>query len=71
MFLKILQKPQETPAPESCFNKVAGLWPAFLLIKKEIPGQVLSCQFCEIFKNTFSIEHLGATASGLNVLAKT
>ena len=23
-------------------------------IKKETPGQVFSCEFCEIFKNTFS-----------------
>ena len=26
--------------------------------KKETPGQVLSCEFCKIFKNTFSTEHL-------------
>ena len=29
------------------FNKVAGLF------KKETLAQVLSCDFCEIFKNTF------------------
>ena len=29
-----------------------------LLIKKETPAQVFSCEFCEISKNTFFIEHL-------------
>ena len=33
------------------FNKVACL------------AQVFSCEFCEIFKETFFIEHLRATAS--------
>ena len=28
------------------------------VIKKETPSQVFSCQFCEIFKSTFFIEHL-------------
>ena len=32
-------------------------------IRKETLGQVFSCEFCEISKNTFSIEHLRATAS--------
>ena len=48
---------------ESLFNKVAGLRPATLLktcnfIKKETQRKVFSCEFCEIFKNTFFIEHL-------------
>ena len=30
---------------------------------KETPTQVFSCQICEIFKNTYSEEHLRATAS--------
>ena len=34
------------------FNKVTGLRPATLL-KKEALAQVFSCDFCEIFKNTF------------------
>ena len=38
--------------PESLFNKVAGLRPANF-IKKETLAQVLSCEFCETFKNTF------------------
>ena len=32
-------------------------------IKKEALAQVLSCEFCEIFKNTFFTEHLWTTAS--------
>ena len=35
------------------FNKVADL----TLFKKETLAQVLSCKFCEIFKNTFFIKH--------------
>ena len=32
-------------------------------IKKETLAQVFSCQFCEIFKNTYFIEHLWMAAS--------
>ena len=32
-------------------------------IKEETLTQVFSCEFCEIFKNTFFTEHLWATAS--------
>ena len=32
-------------------------------IQKETLGQVFSYEFCEISKNTFSTEHLWATAS--------
>ena len=32
------------------------------LIKKEALAQVFSCEFCEIFKNTFFTEHVWATA---------
>ena len=36
----------------------------FLITKnKETPVQVFSCEFCEIFKNNFFVEHLWATAS--------
>ena len=27
-------------------------------MKKEIPAQVFSCEFCEIFKNTYFVERL-------------
>ena len=36
------------------FNKFACL----RLIEKETPTQVLSCEFCKIFKNTFSTQYL-------------
>ena len=42
------------------FNKVAG---PCNFIKKEALAQVFSCEFCEIFKNTFFTEHLRTTAS--------
>ena len=35
---------------ESLFNKVAGL--------KETPTQVYSCEYYEIFKNSFFTEHV-------------
>ena len=41
------------------FNNVAGL----NFIKKEALAQVFSCEFCEIFKNTFFTEHFWATVS--------
>ena len=34
-------------------------------IKKETLAHVLSCEFCEIFKNTFLTEHLWIAASDL------
>ena len=43
------------------FNQVAG--GTCNLIKKETLAQVFSCEFCEIFKNTFFTEHVWATAS--------
>ena len=46
------------------FNKVADLRPkACNFIKKETLAQMLSCEFCKIFKNTFFTEHLWMTAS--------
>ena len=44
------------------FNKVADLRPATLL-KKETPTQLFSYSFCEIFKNTYFVEHLRTVAS--------
>ena len=62
------------PCQRLFFNNVAGLRPATLLkkrpwpqacnfIKKETLVQVLSCEFCEISKNTFFREHIWTTAS--------
>ena len=45
--------------PESLFNKVA---------KKETLTQLFSCEFCEIFKNTFFTEQLLTTASVRSVI---
>ena len=42
------------------FNKVARLR------DEEVLAQLFSCGFCEISKNTFSTEHLLATASKFN-----
>ena len=47
---------------ESLFNKVAGLQ-VCNFIKKETLAQVFSCEFCEIFKNTYFEEHLQTAAS--------
>ena len=49
--LKIHRK---TPALESLFNKVAGLQ----LYKKATPTHLFFYGYCEIFKNSFFIEHL-------------
>ena len=51
-------------------NKAAGLRPeACNFIKKETLAQVFFCEFCEISKNTFFIEHLWAIASTLSELS--
>ena len=47
---------RKTPVPESLF---------LYFMKKEAPAQMLSHEFCRIFKNTFFTEHLRATASGI------
>ena len=41
------------------FNKVVGL----RFIKKETATHVFSCDFCDVFKNAFLIEHLRTTTS--------
>ena len=43
------------------FNK-AYHWRPVIFLKKETPTQLFSCEFYEIFKNTF-LEHLLVTAS--------
>ena len=55
-FYKIHRK---TSAPESLFfSKIAGP-----LLKKRLCHRCFPCEFCEFSKNTFSTEHLRATAS--------
>ena len=62
MFLKILQNSQEnTCARVSFLIKLQSSVCNF--VKKDILAQVLPCEFCEISNNTFSTEHLRATAS--------
>ena len=51
----------KTPVLEFLFNRVAG--PKTYL--KEIPVHVLSCDFCELFKNTFFTDDLQAAASAI------
>ena len=52
---KDFAKTRKTSAPESCFNKVAGL-------QKETLVQTFSCIFCKIFKNTYFIKHVQVIA---------
>ena len=52
---KDFAKTPKTSAPESCFNKVAGL-------QKETLVQTFSCIFCKIFKNTYFIKHVQVIA---------
>ena len=55
---------KNSPLLECVFNKVAGIQcQSVTLIKKETSAQVFSSEFCEIFKNTFLIKQLRATAS--------
>ena len=51
VFLEISQNSQENNCASLFFNKVAGLRPATLL--KKTLAKMFSCEFCEIFKNTF------------------
>ena len=48
---KVFLKISHTCVWVSFFNKVC-------LLKKETLAQVFSCEFCEIFKNTFFTKHL-------------
>ena len=43
------------------FNKVVGV--TFNFIKKEILVKMFFSEFCEIFKNTYFMEHLRTTTS--------
>ena len=57
VFLEISQDSQENTCRRVSFNKVAGLR-SVTVLKEETMAQVFSCEFCEISKNTFFIEHL-------------
>ena len=60
VFLKFCKIHRKTPAPAT-LGLPATQAEACNFIKKETMAQVLSCEFCEISKNTFSTEHLRAT----------
>ena len=61
VFLKISKIPQEySCARTSLLIKFQVAWN---FIKKEALSQVLSCEFSEIFKNTFFTEHVWSAAS--------
>ena len=40
-----------------CLFSKAGALRACIFIKKEIPTQVSFCEYCEIFKNSFLVQH--------------
>ena len=64
MFLEISENLQEsTCARVSFLTKLQAEAEACNFINKETLAQVFSCEFCDIWKNTFFIEHLWATAS--------
>ena len=57
MFLRNLQNSQE-----KTYVRVY-----FLMIKLQVCGLLFSCEFCDIFKNTFFTEHLRATTFEPNI----
>ena len=64
MFLEIPENLQEnTCATVSFLIKLQAEAGASNFINIETLARVFSCEFCEIFKNTFFTEHLWATAS--------
>ena len=62
MFLKISQNSQENNRARVSFLITLQASP-YNFIKKETLVQLFSCEFYELFKNTFITEHLRATAS--------
>ena len=62
VFLKILQNTQEITRLGVSFKWGSWLLPCNF-IKKETPAQMFSWEFCEIFKSTFFIAHLGVNSS--------
>ena len=62
LFLKISYKLQENTCVRISFL-IKLQAETCIFIKKETVTQVFSCEFCEIFKNIFSIEHLRTAVS--------
>ena len=67
VFLEILQNSQENTCVRDSF--LIELQTSQQHFKKETLAQAVSCEYCEISKNTFFAEHLWATASGLQKFA--
>ena len=55
VFWKVCNIHKKKPVLESVFNKFTGLQPSALL--KRTSSQVFSCECCDIFNNSFFIEH--------------
>ena len=63
---KIFQFQKQPSVLESLFNKVAGLKACnFIKRGSDTATQVFFCEYCEIFKNTYSQENLGTSVSGI------
>ena len=61
---KVLFKILETSTRAEVFlNKAPGLRPHSYDSLKKTPELVFSCEFCEMFKNTYFVEHLRMTVS--------
>ena len=65
MFLNISQISQENTCAKASYLR--KLPEACNFIKKETLAQVFSCEFCEIFKNTFFTERLQVTDSDIRM----
>ena len=63
MFLKILQNLQENTCARVSF--LIKLQASDLQLYYEAPTQVFSCEFGDIFKNIFFVEHIRTTASAV------
>ena len=57
LLLKVLQNSRENTCAKASFL-IKMLAEAWNFIKKEALAQVFSCEFCEIFRNTYFTEHL-------------
>ena len=65
-FLRTSQNSRRAPEWESLFK--LSCRPGLQLYLKKAPPQVFSWDISEIFKNTFFIQHPGATASVLDIM---
>ena len=77
---QILHDISRSSRPDAEFTRKHPCW-SFFSIKmqdgdtwnfiKKTPTQILSCEICEIFKNTYFKEHLRKNASASQVLQQT